>query len=113
MVNNRRGNMTFTLTQLFQLFLAICGAIITVGGAAAIVAKVYDKRKKPSKEAHEMIKKHSEMFDNDNKRLKELEEGNKVVMQSLLAIMSHLIDGNHTEELKKSKEMVQEYLIKR
>lgn len=110
---NRRSNMTFTLTQLLQIFLTLCGSIITIGGAGAIILKAYDKRKKPSRDAMEMIKKHSEQLDNDNKRLKELEEGNKVVMQSLLAIMSHLIDGNHTEELKKSKEMVQEYLIKR
>lgn len=105
--------MTFTLTQLFQIFLAICGSIITVGGAGAIIAKLITKYRKPDKDRDETMKKHQEMLDNDNKRLKELEEGNKVVMQSLLAIMSHLIDGNHTEELKKSKEMVQEYLIKR
>ena len=105
--------MTFTLTQLFQIFLAICGSIITVGGAGAIIVKLITKYRKPDKDRDETMKKHQEMLDNDNKRLKELEEGNKVVMQSLLAIMSHLIDGNHTEELKKSKEMVQEYLIKR
>ena len=110
---NRRRNMTFTLTQLLQIFLAICGSIITVGGAGAIIVKLITKYRKPDKDRDETMKKHQEMLDNDNKRLKELEEGNKVVMQSLLAIMSHLIDGNHTEELKKSKEMVQEYLIKR
>jgi len=105
--------MTFTIAQLGQIFLAICGSIITVGGAGAIVAKIVNKYRKPDKDRDEQMKKHQAMLDNDNKRLKELEEGNKVVMQSLLAIMSHLIDGNHTEELKKSKEMVQEYLIKR
>ena len=105
--------MTFTLTQLLQIFLAICGSIITVGGAGAIIVKLITKYRKPDKDRDETMKKHQEMLDNDNKRLKELEEGNKVVMQSLLAIMSHLKDGNHTEELKKSKEMVQEYLIKR
>lgn len=110
---NRRRKMTFTLNQLLQIFLAICGSIITVGGAGAIIAKLITKYRKPDKDRDETMKKHQEMLDNDNKRLKELEEGNKVVMQSLLAIMSHLIDGNHTEELKKSKEMVQEYLIKR
>ena len=110
---DRRRNMTFTLNQLFQIFLTLCGAIITVGGAGTVLIKIMEKRKKPDKDRDETMKKHQEMLDNDNKRLKELEEGNKVVMQSLLAIMSHLIDGNHTEELKKSKEMVQEYLIKR
>lgn len=105
--------MTFTLTQLFQIFLAICGAIITVGGAGTIIVKLWEKKRKPNKDAHEMLKKHSEQLDNDNKRLKELEEGNRVIMQAMLALMSHALDGNHTEELRKAHDDLKEYLIKR
>lgn len=105
--------MTFTLTQLLQIFLTICGAIITIGGAAAIISKAIEKRKKPDKDAAEMLKKHSEQLDNDNRRLKELEEGNKVIMQALLAIMSHELDGNHTDDLRKAHDTLKEYLIKR
>lgn len=105
--------MTFTITQLFQIFLAICGAIITVGGAGTIIVKIWEKKRKPSKDAAEMIKKHTEQLDNDNRRLKELEEGNKVMMQAMLALMSHALDGNHTDELRKAHDTLKEYLIKR
>ena len=105
--------MTFTLSQLFQIFLAICGAIITVGGAGTIVVKIIDRHKKPDKNRDEMIKKHSEQLDNDHKRLKELEEGNKVIMQALLAIMSHELDGNHITQLQQAHDSLKEYLIKR
>lgn len=101
--------MTFTLTQLFQLFLAICGAIITVGGAWAVILKI----KTPEKVREEMLKKHSEMLDNDNKRLKELEESNKILMQSMLALMAHELDGNHADQLRKAKNDLEEYLIRR
>lgn len=105
--------MTFTLTQLFQIFLAICGSIITVGGAGAIVAKIVNKYRKPDKDRDEQMKKHQAMLDNDNKRLKELEEGNKVMMQAMLAMMSHELDGNHTEQLRQAHDALKEYLINR
>ena len=105
--------MTFTLTQLIQIFLTICGAIITVGGAGTVVMKMIDKRRKPNKDAQEMLKKHQDLLDNDNKRLKELEEGNKVMMQAMLALMSHALDGNHTTELQRAHDDLKEYLIKR
>lgn len=103
--------MTFTLGQLLQIFLTICGSIITISGASAIIFKLIDKHKKPDKNRDELLKKHSEMLDNDNKRLKELEEGNKVIMQALLAIMSHELDGNHTLQLRQAHDSLKEYLI--
>lgn len=50
-------------------------------------------------------------LDNDDKRLKLLESSTKITQQSLLAIMSHLIDGNHTEQLKDARDNLQQYLI--
>lgn len=105
--------MTFTLTQLFQIFLAMCGAIITIGGAWAVIKGIKDKMKAPDTERDIQLKKHSEQLDNDNKRLKALEEGNKVIMQAMLALMSHELDGNHTEQLQKAKKDLEEYLISR
>lgn len=105
--------MTYTIPQLIQLFIALCGAIITVGGAGAIVVKIINKSKKPDKDRDETMKRHQEMLDNDNKRLKELEDSNKVIMKSLLALMSHELDGNHRTQLQEARDDLQEYLIKR
>ena len=105
--------MTFTLTQLGQIFLAMCGAIITIGGAWAVIKNIKDKAKEPDMERDQTLKRHSEMLDNDNKRLKELEDSNRVIMQSMLALMSHELDGNHTEQLRKAKEDLEKYLISR
>lgn len=105
--------MTFTLTQLLQIFLTLCGSIITVGGAGTILIKIMEKRRKPDKDRDEMIKKHTEMLDNDNKRLKAVEEDSKITMKALLAIMRHELDGNHVEDLRRTMEETQEYLINR
>lgn len=105
--------MTFTLTQLWQIFLAMCGSLITIAGAGAVIIGLINKAKKPDTERDEALKRHAELLDNDNRRLKELEESNNIIMQSMLAIMSHAIDGNHTEDLKQARDDLQKYLIKR
>lgn len=105
--------MTITLTQLWQMFLAMCGSIATVAGAVAILYNIYQKAKQPDTKRDETLEKHSELLDNDNRRLKELEDSNKIIMQSMLALMSHAIDGNHTEDLKIARDDLQKYLIRR
>lgn len=106
-------NFTFTVTQLWQMFIAMCGSFATVAGAVAIIYNIHQKAKQPDTERDEALSKHQEMLDNDNKRLKELEESNKIIMQSMLAIMSHEIDGNHVEDLKQARDDLQKYLIRR
>jgi hypothetical protein len=96
-----------------QIFLTICGAIITVGGAATIISKIIDKQKKPDKDRDAMIKKHSDQLDNDNKRLQKLEEDDRLILESLLALMSHELDGNHTDELRKVHDKLKEHLVTR
>lgn len=99
------------MESLWNIVQLICTGIITIGGAGAILASIYRWSKNPDKERDEKLKKHGELLDNDNKRLKELEESNKIIMQSLLAIMSHELDGNHTEQLKQARDDLQKYLI--
>lgn len=105
--------MTFTLMQLWQMFLAMCGSVATIAGAGAIIYKIYKSAKRPDTERDEALERHQRLLDNDNKRLKELEESNKIIMQSMLAIMSHEIDGNHVEDLKQARDELQKYLIRR
>ena len=105
---------------LWEILSTVCTIIITIGGAGAIVVAVYRWMHKPTDSRDETLKKHSELLNNDNKRLHVLEEwkseqdeSEKILMKSLLALMSHALDGNHTDDLKKAKEDLQEYLIRR
>lgn len=101
------------IDTVWQFVQILCTGIITIGGAGAILASVYRWSKNPDKERDEKLKKHSEALDRDNKRLRELEESNKIIMQSMLALMSHELDGNHHEELKQARDELQSYLIRR
>ena len=53
------------------------------------------------------------MFDNDNKRLKALEEGNRITQEALLALLGHAKDGNNTEQIIKAENDMKQYLINR
>lgn len=105
--------MTFTIGQLFQIFVTFCGSLVTIGGAGALITKYIDKRKKPDTMRDAVLAEHEEYLKRDNERLAELEASNKIIMKSLLAIMTHELDGNHTEQLSEAKRNIENYLINR
>ena len=65
----------------------------------------------------ESVEKKFEQYDDyfrrDLRRIEILEEGNRVTQKALLALMSHAIDGNDIERLRKAKDDLNEYLINR
>lgn len=106
--------------DLFTMFLAICVAITTVSAAMAVLTKLIQKMKQPEKSQNErldelekIVKRHDELFNCDNVRLGELEEGNKVTQQAILALLSHAINGNDTDKLTKARDTLQQYLIEK
>ena len=102
----------FTLSDLWQIFLAICGSIVTIAGAVVIIYKLYKKAKQPDSERDKMMKKHERKLENCNARLNSVEDGQAVMMEAVLAILNHLIDGEHVDDLKESAKKVNSYLIK-
>lgn len=101
------------ITQVWNYIAFACVVITTLGGAGAIIVAVVKWWKKPDEDRDKMIKEHEKKLDNDHKRLMELEESNKVMMRSMLALMSHELDGNHRAELEKARDDLQDYLIRR
>lgn len=110
--------ITFTPQQVIELVLWICGAIVSVSAAVTIIIKVVQKAKAPEKKQDERITKLEERmdkfqqyFDNDNKRLTDLEKGNIITQQALFALLSHAINGNDIDGLKKAKRDMEDYLV--
>lgn len=108
------------ISQLWDFIQVASAGVITLGGAGAIFVGLYRWFKKPDINRDEKIKGHDEKLDNDNRRLNELEkkqveteEALQILMKGMLALMTHSIDGNHTEELEKARDDMHEYLIKR
>ena len=109
-----------TPNDLIAMFLWLCGTIVAVSAAVTVIVKLVQKAKQPNlnqnqrlDELEKKIKNFELLFDKDNKRLNELEEGNRVTQQALLALLSHSINGNDTDKLTKARDDLQNYLIQK
>lgn len=112
--------VTVTPSEIYNILLATSACIITVSGAVGIIIKWVQAAKKPNDtqnkrldEIERRLTKHDEMLMNDDKRQKDLEEGNKVTMMALLALLRHSIDGNDVAGLKDAEKELQQYLTRR
>ena len=106
------------MNNLWQLTQLLCTIIMTLGGAGAIIIGIIKWMRKPDTERDDKLKRHDELLDNDNKRLKaleehqtEIEESQKMMMRAMVALMRHAIDGNNIEQLTKESEKLNEYIF--
>lgn len=97
--------MGFTVTS--EQIVYICGLIAALWGVWKIVKEV----RKPNDDLKAKVVKHDQLLDNDNRRLKEYEESNRMILQCLLVIINHEITGNGIENLKHVRDELQEFLI--
>lgn len=96
---------SFSVTS--EQIIYICSFIAAVWGIWKIVKEI----RKPNDDLKAEVSKHTRLLDNDNKRLKEYEESNRMILQCLLVIINHEITGNGIENLKRARNDLQEYLI--
>lgn len=96
---------SFSVTS--EQIIYICSFIAAVWGIWKIVKEI----RKPNDDLKAEVSKHTRFLDNDNKRLKEYEESDRMILQCLLVIINHEITGNGIENLKRARDDLQEYLI--
>lgn len=90
---------SITIGQIVS-FLAVL--VVLWGYVKTLTKPVADfKKRLDTIEAHQ---------DNDNKRLNELKEDNKILLQSILVLIKHSEDNNHTGELKETENKIINYL---
>ena len=113
-----------SINDAVSLILAICGGIITIGGAVSVLAAVATKLRTPEKKQDEKIEKHEESIrllscrmdklescdKETEKRLRQMEESISLMMKVNFALLGHAINGNDLEHLKAVQNEVQEYL---
>lgn len=102
--------ITFNEVQtFFVVLLAICSALITMGGAFNVIS---NWKKQSKVEKHEnKIKDHEERIKKLEDKTKEQEGFIKVLCNSILALVSHEINGNSLDKLKDAQKELQDFLI--
>ena len=108
------------MSTVMASILVGCSAIVTISSAATAVIMWITKARAPSVKTNERVTtlehrvtKIEQHLDNDNQRLKEQEEANRITQQALLAIMDYLINGDDTDKAKliATRDRLQDYLI--
>lgn len=107
-------------SDTIQALLWICTAINTIGAAIIVVTTFIGKAKAPNLRQNERLDELENRMNNvehyldsDNKRIKTMEEGNRVTQKGLLALMSHALNGNDDTKLLAAKDELEKYLIDR
>jgi hypothetical protein len=97
------------IKTFFVVLLAICGAVSVIGGAVNIILNW----KKESR-----ITRHDLAIKDHETRIRKLEDNSrsqdsftKVLCNSVLALVSHEINGNSVDKLKTAQEELQDFLI--
>ena len=101
-----------TLAQIRDaviVLLAVMAFIVLLGN----VIKTIKGWTKPLNDMESWREDVNTKLDKDNKRLNDLEEGNRVICRGILALLSHEINGNSKEKLMNSQKEITDYLINR
>ena len=101
-------------------FLAICGGFSTICVAGGWLIKIIKGIRKPSNDVKNRLDDHDHKLENDNKRLKLLEETTSellrvqpMILRSEYVILQHMRTQNSTGEIAKQEEAINEYLFNR
>lgn len=97
--------MDFTITS--DQILGFLGFVAAVWGFFKIVKEL----RQPNADKTKMLLEHEAKLKVDDKKLHDIETSEKLILQSLLVIINHDITGNGIEQLKNTRDEIQEYLI--
>lgn len=105
-----------TISQVVTWLFAVAGGFVTMYKAWQIISK----KLHPEADLRDKVDKLAECINNDNRRLKALEndqEENKefegVMCRVMLAQLNHELSGNEVAKLKAARDELNEYLTKR
>lgn len=137
------GDDVNDINLIIKVILAVCGAIVTIGGATAVISRwlspykalkktiegkadkseleafkgEFERLEKSDKAEIEALKDEFERLKRyqteDHERLKEVERGNNEICKCLFSLINHEVTGNGIESLKQARDEMQKYLIER
>lgn len=91
---------------MIETILAWGGAIVLIGNVATVIYKVI----KPSIDVRKRVDELEQHDKQDFKRIQSLQQLNQAQCKMLLVMIDHMIDGNHVEKMKETREHIIEMI---
>lgn len=118
---------TFTAQDMLTMMLSVCGALVSISAAIAVVVKFNNFLKKPNKDQDARIDKLEERlktvegrcdtFDKQlegvKKHLNSLDESINMLLRAEFAQLGHNLNGDNVEQMQRAFDDIQEFLFKR
>lgn len=109
---------SFTIADAWAFLIYAAGAAAGLYAGGVAISKVITAVKKPKTDQDKRITRLEarvnamEVFlKNDRLRLDRMDDGQRVTMQALLALLDHNLDGNNIDQMQKAKKDLQKHLI--
>jgi hypothetical protein len=94
------------MEQAIQYFLYVCGALVTVGGAVAVISKMFGPYRQWKKQTM-----HCEArFKHDQESLERLEEVTRKTLSAVCVLLEHASTGNSVEKCKNERDELIRFL---
>jgi len=107
-------------TTAWAVIAAVLAAIVLIDNCAKSIERWKGKADAPTNDLADRMEHVEECLSNDNKRLTELEKAiglqdkqNKLLMRGVMQMMTHMVDGNHVDQLRECRDEFQDFLINR
>ena len=84
---------------MIETILAWGGGIVLIGNVGAVIYKII----KPSIDIRKEVDRLERHDKQDLEKIQNLEELNKAQCKMLLAMIDHMIDGNHVDKMKETR----------
>lgn len=89
----------------------ICISIAVIGAAVTYAYKAFKFASKPANDINEKLKRDFEAIRILRSESDWMKAATKILIRSNLTILGHLGDGNHTSEMTKMEQEIQDFLI--
>ena len=99
--------------EWFKNLMYYIGCVAVVGGAIVYLIKGAKAVTKPNDDQNKTIKENCEKLKAHEERLTAQEKQSKLLMQGMLALLNHSIDGNNIDGMKTAKSEIQKFLIEK
>ena len=106
-----------TISAALAWIIGAFGALAVIYKGIEIIKAIFGKSKS---KVEEKLKKHDELLDNDNRRLKEIEtalknqqSGQAVICQGMLSLVNHQLSGNDVDKLREARDKLLTFLTER
>lgn len=109
------------------MMLSVCGALVSISAAIAVVVKFNNFLKKPNKDQDaridklegrlKMVEGRCDTFDKQlegvKKHLNSLDESINMLLRAEFAQLGHNLNGDNVEQMQRAFDDIQEFLFKR